>query len=104
MHEKNDGVVNLDEMEDGEETEAGAGVSESGLQEDAGADDESAANKQSGYTPSDQSGRVWFENNVMDGAEVRADDSSDIEDVTPQSAAASAAESPNMSSRAGSSG
>lgn len=115
MHEKNDGVVNLEEMEEasdadekGEEAEGEMGVQEVGVELEGlrvGQDGENVpSNLQSGDTP--KSGSVRFEEGVDDGAGGQSDDdSTSVMSMTAQGTApASAAGNLNKSTEAGRSG
>jgi hypothetical protein len=126
MHEKHDGIVNLDEVEEktveGEVVEVdengdelGDGVSEDGKKEESGDDDkdmglkdgfdgeEASINQQSGYSP--KRGSVRFNDGNGDGANAGDDESSSIEDVTPgEKATASAAGKSHVPSATGESG
>jgi hypothetical protein len=126
MHEKHDGIENRDEMEeksvegevmevdedgnvmndggseDGKEGELGGEDEDLGLQD--GFDGEDASiNQQSGYSP--KRGSVRFNDGNGDGANAGNDDSSSIEDVTPDDeATASAAGKSQVPSATGESG
>jgi hypothetical protein len=128
MHEKNDGVINLEEVDDGataneagglktsdedvsmlgeedaldgEKSKTGSEEEDGGLQKGwEGA--EAPNSKQSGDTPI--SGSVRFQNDVGDGTGVGVDDSSSVESMTPGAVPASAAGSSNSPFDAGISG
>jgi hypothetical protein len=122
MHEKHDGIENREDMEEkseegvdedgaeindrgsarGEKEEAGSEDGQRGLPEEVDREDASV-NQQSGYSP--KRGSVRFNDGNGDGAHAGYDDSSSIEDVTPdEEATASAAGKSHVPSGTGESG
>ena len=120
MHEKHDGIINLDEVEEksvegsgkgaggAEAAKGGTKMVEEGLDEedDLGLQDgldgeEASISQQSGYSP--KRGKVWF--NYENGHGVKTgDDSSSVKSMTPDKATASAAGKSQVSSETGRSG
>ena len=120
MHEKHDGIINLDEMEEKAVEGSGKGVGgaetakggtktvEERLEEEddlglqKGIDGEEASiSQQSGYSP--KRGKVWFNDENSDVVKT-GDDSSSVESMTPDEATASAAGKSQVSSETGRSG